>query len=373
MSEEDACRQVAGLEFPSYCGVCIPRVVNCGLAHTCANAVLDTDADGFSCRDRIAFLVGMNGETEQEACNQVAAKEFPTQCGLCIKIDCDMSETCTDQVLDSDTAGVPCRDRIRFLMGTGLSELDACNRVAGVEFSNECGLCNPPLDCNRPDTCTQDVLDTDAGGATCEDRMNFLINTQGLSEVDACHQIASVEFPAECGACNPIDCNLPQACTREVLNADAGGATCSDRINWAFSETDACNRVASVEFPVECGPCNPLDCNVAGICTDVILVTDASGSTCRDRIVFEITNSGLDEMDACTQIAAAYTDACGRCKPIDCGLAGVCTNGILDTDADGFTCRARIIFLINTGLAELDACRQVAGFEFPQCGACNPP
>jgi len=368
--EEDACRQVAGYEFPSHCGVCIPQVINCDLPDSCTNAILEADADGFSCRDRIAFRVTRYGETEREACNRVAGNEFPAQCGRCTEIDCDMPETCTNQVLDSDASGFSCRSRIRFLMDSGLSELEACDRVAGVEFSNECGLCNPPLDCNRPDTCSSEVLNTDAGGATCRDRMSFLINDQGLSEVEACNQIASIEFPAECGQCNPIDCNMDQACTREVLNSDAGGSTCGDRINflinsWGFSEIDACNRIGSVEFPLECGPCNPIDCNA----------TDTGGPTCRDRILFEITNSGLSETEACAQVATTFGNVCDRCKPIDCGVAGICTDAILDNFADGFTCRDRIVFLIsNNGLSEMEACHQIGGTEFPeQCGACNPP
>lgn len=380
LSEEDACRQVAGQEFSSYCGVCIPQVIDCGRPEMCTDALLDTtDAQGVSCRDRIAFLVGIYGQTQEEACNAVAGKELPAQCNQCTKIDCDMPETCTDQVLDSDTAGVPCRDRIRFLMGTGLPELEACDRVAGVEFNTECGLCNPPLDCNRPDQCTEEVLKTDAGGFTCGERLTFLINSQGLSEVDACNQIASIEFPAECGPCNPIDCNIPASCTREALAADAGGFSCGDRINFlindrGLSEVEACNRVASIEFPVECRPCNPIDCGVPALCTDAILNADTGGVTCRDRIIFEINNSGLSELDACRQVSSSYADECGQCKPFDCGLAGVCTDAVLDTNADGFTCGARIAFLISTGLSETEACRQVAGVEFPnQCGACNTP
>jgi len=378
--EQEACRQIAGQEFPSQCGVCIAEVMNCGLADSCNDEILSTEAGGFPCRDRIAFRVTRFGETEADACNRVAGAEFPAECGRCTKIDCDMPETCTDIVLDSDTTpNFPCRDRIRFLMDSGLSELNACNRIAGVEFPNECGTCNP-FDCNRPDTCTDEVLDTDAGGFSCRDRMTFLINNESRTEVQACNQVASIEFPKECGPCNPIDCNLDQACTREVLNRDAGDSTCGERINflintWGFSEIDACNRIGSSEFPDECGPCNPIDCNAAGLCTDSVLEADTGGVTCRDRILFEMSNSdeGKSETEACSQVAATFND-CSRCKPIDCGLAGICTHSVLDNFAGEFTCRSRIIFLINNNnLSEIEACRQIGTDFSDECGVCKPP
>lgn len=59
------------------------------------------------------------------------------------------------------------------------------------------------LDCGVPETCTPSVLDTDAKGFSCGDRMNFLITADGLSEMVACMLVAEVEFPIQCGACNP--------------------------------------------------------------------------------------------------------------------------------------------------------------------------
>ena len=394
LDETEACRQIAGSEFPEVCGVCIPQVINCDFPEMCNDSVLDTDADGFSCRDRIAFLVGINGETEQEACNTVAAKEFPAQCGNCAKIDCDMPEVCTDQALDSDTAGVPCRDRIRFLIGTGVPELEACQRVAGIEFSESgCGVCSPPIECGvDSNVCNDDILDMDADGLTCRERILFLIGT-GLSEVEACRQVAGDEFPTQCGACNPptdtaLDCGIPDACTDEILDMDANGFTCRERIVFligtGLDEADACRQIAGDEFPEACGACNPptdtaLDCGLPDTCTDEVLDMDADGFTCRERIVFLI-GTGLDEADACRQIAGdEFPEACGACNPptdtaLDCGLPGACTDEVLDMDADGFTCRERIVFLIGTGLDETDACRQIAGDEFPEaCGACNPP
>lgn len=59
----------------------------------------------------------------------------------------------------------------------------------------------------------------------------------------------------------------------------------------------------------------------------------------------------------------------------DCNLPGKCTDSALDADADGFTCRERITWLIQTlGKSQSHACAQVGGIEFPsECGACSTP
>ncbi|KAL3792976.1 hypothetical protein HJC23_010989 [Cyclotella cryptica] len=59
---------------------------------------------------------------------------------------------------------------------------------------------------------------------------------------------------------------------------------------------------------------------------------------------------------------------------VDCGCPDTCTNEALETNADGFTCKERIQWLmINKGLNELGACEQVAGNEYISlCSACNP-
>jgi hypothetical protein len=128
------------------------------------------------------------------------------------------------------------------------------------------------ITCNQPITCTDDVLNTIAGDYLCGGRIEWLIEMQGLSEFDACVQIAVNEFPTECGACKPtrlepdyidqgLTCSQPATCTADVLNSMAEGFSCGGRIRWVIgsglSEWDACIRVAVEEFPAECGLCNP--------------------------------------------------------------------------------------------------------------------
>ena len=56
-------------------------------------------------------------------------------------------------------------------------------------------------------SCTPEVLDTIATAptesASCGDRIDWVIENRGKSELDACRQIAVDEFPVECGGCDP--------------------------------------------------------------------------------------------------------------------------------------------------------------------------
>ena len=59
------------------------------------------------------------------------------------------------------------------------------------------------LDCLRPDKCTDKVLDMMANGSSCRDRILWLVDKQGFSVKRACTAVAVVDFPKECGACDP--------------------------------------------------------------------------------------------------------------------------------------------------------------------------
>ncbi|KAL3893369.1 MAG: hypothetical protein SGPRY_014280, partial [Prymnesium sp.] len=104
----------------------------------------------------------------------------------------------------------------------------------------------PPL---APITC-ETSLDNDAGGVSCGARINFLISTQGLSEVVARQTVAD-EYPEECGACSqPPMLPMPP-------DVDADGFTCGARIAFLVStgqtQAEAEQQVAS-EFSEQCGP-----------------------------------------------------------------------------------------------------------------------
>ena len=58
-------------------------------------------------------------------------------------------------------------------------------------------------DCYLPDTCTKDVLDREAGEFTCRVRISWLIRDQNLPQWEACWRVAGLEFPDICGPCDP--------------------------------------------------------------------------------------------------------------------------------------------------------------------------
>ena len=86
--------------------------------------------------------------------------------------------------------------------------------------------------CGRPVSCSDMVLDTIAGLYSCRQRMQWLIWQEGKTETEACGQVAGIENPKECGACNPSNADDDEVapeksqcgqcteaeCTSEVLN-----------------------------------------------------------------------------------------------------------------------------------------------------------
>ena len=108
---------------------------------------------------------------------------------------------------DSMAGEFSCGARISWLEGfDDYSEIDACRQVAGVEHIPECGACNPDTCqvqkiCGETSTCTMNVLETMAcddsmGGCySCGERIQYLITSEGFSNEDACERVARVDFP----------------------------------------------------------------------------------------------------------------------------------------------------------------------------------
>ena len=159
------------------------------------------------------------------------------RCGV---VSCDDATWATLAAGPGVTAS--CGARIIWLQvdpaGPGMGLEAACTQVAVNEFPSECGACNPtaaaaPIESPRPPppppppppphappppqgearcgaaSCTDAVwntLATDAGGQySCGSRISWLrrANGGGMAETAACERVASVEFPAECGGCDP--------------------------------------------------------------------------------------------------------------------------------------------------------------------------
>jgi len=63
------------------------------------------------------------------------------------------------------------------------------------------------IDCGCPESCTDTVLDSPAGGYTCGMRIKWLIKYGGRTERDACEKVGRYEFPKICYGCDPTKCS----------------------------------------------------------------------------------------------------------------------------------------------------------------------
>lgn len=58
-------------------------LTHCYVPKACTDYILDTIADEYSCRQRITYMMDNMGHTQEEACFTVAGIQFPEQCGAC--------------------------------------------------------------------------------------------------------------------------------------------------------------------------------------------------------------------------------------------------------------------------------------------------
>jgi len=89
-------------------GEIAPVVVDCGCSEICTDAILDRDAGGFTCRARIEYL--MITHSQKSACRQVAGTEFPDACGVCDPLRCGLPES--DDTKPSNSDCPPCSREI---------------------------------------------------------------------------------------------------------------------------------------------------------------------------------------------------------------------------------------------------------------------
>jgi len=70
--------------------VCVGQTLNCGCSTSCTSNILDSFAGEYTCRDRINYLINSESYTEANACRLVAGTEFPCVCGpFCDPDRCD--------------------------------------------------------------------------------------------------------------------------------------------------------------------------------------------------------------------------------------------------------------------------------------------
>jgi hypothetical protein len=205
-------------------------------------------------------------------------------------------------------------------------------------------------------SCDDVAWSTVASGHSCGDRISFLQLVDPKlypSERDACVRVAEVEYPSQCGACDPSRCDgrTPpistqssycgcNGCTEQVWKSLVDDVSCEAHVTWVqnyvsdkASEPSACQYVSEM-FPLSaCAQnCNPATC----------------------------------------QRVSALADVAASQSTITCGCPN-CSDDILSRVTDVYTCAERIRFLTASS-TETEACSVVAGKEFPDiCGPqCDP-
>ena len=73
------------------------------------------------------------------------------------------------------------------------------------------------------------------------------------------------------------------------------------------------------------------------------------------------------------KVESSEEDTKKRSSLNHCSRPSTCTDYVLDTIADIYTCRQRMEWLVKNGKSPLEACILIAAHEYPvECGACNP-
>ncbi|KAL3937192.1 MAG: hypothetical protein SGBAC_007643 [Bacillariaceae sp.] len=268
------------------------ELLDCGCPATCTDAVLNRPATGpegtYSCRDRIEWVISNLQFDEKDACT-VVGNEFPDICG----VNCN-SMTCSK---DSWTP-VP------------TWTLTPAPTPAPVP--NPPGPPGPPpgppgpppstalktIDCGCPNHCTSQQLDQIADDFTCRARIQWLMDTNAVSEGEACFTV-SEEFPTICGKkCNLFYCDL--------FGEDG------DNVNGPGPENTGGNDIRYNNAVVR-------DCGCPNTCLDWALDQDAAGPSCRDRINWVMGAYGWGEKDACSLVSDQFPNGCARgCDPRTC-------------------------------------------------------
>lgn len=259
----------------------------------CDDAALNVFAGEYKCGDRINYLQSFKGFSERDACT-IAGTEFPEECGVCDPDVCNQEpEVPSPPPPSSGKCGCPeCEDvwnviareyscgvRIEWLQsefstiaGGPYDERVACSKVASEEFPNECGKCDPsrcnglptaeptrsptetptrapiktptetPVDSNNNEvcgcaTCDDSVWNTFAGAYKCGDRIEYIKNSEGLNERGACSKVAGLEFPVECGGCDPDRC---VGNNNNNNNNAPSGQKCGGAVNSSSDSSSVC-------------------------------------------------------------------------------------------------------------------------------------
>lgn len=379
-TEKQACTMVSR-QFPDECNIgCNPQncgdrkpvLTDCGCGANCL-AAFDNEAKdwegAYSCQQRMLWIMEFMGKSEADSCGMVGA-QFPA-CSMCNPGLCDYTPIDTEPTTSAPaTPATPTFFESETPMpATTLPILTAAPTPAPVSESvgviKAVNICGCGIECD-------DVWDTMAGDHPCGARIEWVLANALPAPADACALIAASEFPGICGACDPYTCNivtlpsitaaptpvptppvtaapaplptpLPIAaktgvdsigdcgcgakCVDEIYRM-ADGHTCQARMIWSLgvdgTGEKACLRVASTEFPHICGACDPSTCNSASM--------DGGVTPVVEEVRYEI---------------------------VDCGCGSGCI-AALNNDAAGFTCEARMKYVLGSEkTSETKACEKI--------------
>jgi len=283
----------------------------CG-CDSCTENVLNSDADGYSCGNRIDWVVANEGVSESDACFMVANKEFSAICGGCDPSQCTSPDD-DDEEEEDDSSGSP---------------------------SDDTTLCG----CS---SCTENVWNTLAGDYTCGARISWLqaqsyetllglgITNGPLDEAGACKAV-SEEFSEIC-TCHPETCNNNdiddnENDTPEPTSGPTDAPTPDPTASPTDSPTDSPTREPTAsptdsptDSPTREPTPSPTDSSAGGVmcgcdsCTTDVLNSVAGDYNCGDRISWVIDNKGLSESDSCKLVADEFQSVCGKCHSEHCG------------------------------------------------------
>lgn len=227
----------------------------------------------------------------------------------------------------------------------GYDEASACVKVSDEFNDGPCGPVCDPRTCNPPtfpptkpptpsvtycgcDSCTQEVYDspaTDSGGTfTCGARINWLRTVRGYDESRACAKISDEFVDGPCGPhCHPSRCGLPaQTPTTPPTKIPTPSPSLAPSKKPTNEPTNAPSRnpTFSPSKKVTLAPSTPNQMCGCTSCTEDVLDSLADGHTCRGRIDWVVGNYGYSEADACKFVGDEYPSICGKCHTGKCGL-----------------------------------------------------
>jgi len=114
------------------------KKIDCGCPATCSSQVLRSNSDGFTCKERIQWLITNRGFNELGACGQVAGNEYKSECGACDPILCAGTGTATDNKSEPPKT----QDDNRVSSGCPPCDADVCNSE-----TNRCQVTTAPYLC----------------------------------------------------------------------------------------------------------------------------------------------------------------------------------------------------------------------------------